>query len=159
MISTHHHDEHFPSLKEAVALGAKVITVKQHLAPINKSINEEAGKNNIVLIKDKSSLGNGAVEIYNIATLHADNYLLVYVPAAKLVFAEDHFETQLKTAMPRVHKDMVVFRKAMEALPINVERLIDGHSSRQLTINEFNNATDTYTDFTCPAGFIICNNG
>ena len=159
MISTHHHDEHFPSLKEAVALGAKVITVKQHLAPINKSINEEAGKNNIVLIKDKSSLGNGAVEIYNIATLHADNYLLVYVPAAKLVFAEDHFETQLKTAMPRVHKDMVVFRKAMEALPINVERLIDGHSSRQLSINEFNNATDTYTDFTCPAGFSICNNG
>lgn len=159
MISTHHHDEHFPSLKEAVVLGAKIVTVEQHIAPINKSINEEAGKNNIMLIKDKVSLGNGAVEIYNISTQHADNYLLVYVSAAKLVFAEDHFETQLKTAMPRVHKDMVVFRKAMESLPISVERLIDGHSPRQLTITEFNTATDTFTDFTCPAGFSICNNG
>ena len=116
-------------------------------------------KKQFSIIKDKATLGNGAVEVYDIATMHADNYLLVYVPAAKLVFAEDHFETQLKVAVPRVHKDMLMFRKAMEALPIDVEFLIDGHSPRLLSITEFNEATNNYQDVICPVAYNICNKG
>ena len=159
MISTHHHNEHLPALNEAVELGAKLVTVNAHVAAIERSLSKKIIDKELTLVTGKASLGNGAVEIYDIATMHADNYLLVYVPAAKLIFAEDHYETQLKTALPRVHKDMVIFREAVEALGIDVETLIDGHTPRQLTINEFQTATDAYRDIICPAGFSICATG
>ncbi len=159
MISTHHHNEHLPALKEAVELGAKIITVSDHQLAIKKQLSQENTDDVFQLISEQASFGDGAVEVYEISTMHAEKYLLVYVPAAKLVFAEDHYETQLKTAIPRVHKDMVVFRKAMEALTIDVEHLIDGHSPRQLSITEFNSATDAYQKVICPTGYLICKMG
>lgn len=159
MISTHHHSEHLPSLKEAANLGAKIVTVSEHLLAIQDGLSSDFNAEGIELVDGKLSLGNGAVDIYDIATMHADNYLLVYVPESKLVFAEDHFETQLKTAVPRVHKDMVIFREAMEALAIDVEKLVDGHSPRQLSITEFKEATDNYRNIRCPQGYSICENG
>jgi glyoxylase-like metal-dependent hydrolase (beta-lactamase superfamily II) len=159
VISTHHHNEHLPALKEAVELGAKIITVDDHQSAITKHFSPENTADLFQLINGQATFGDGAVEIYEISTMHADKYLLVYVPAAKLVFAEDHFETQLKTAVPRVHKDMVVFKQAMEALALDVEHLVDGHSPRQLSISEFNAATDAYKGIICPKGYSICEKG
>jgi len=159
MISTHHHNEHLPALKEAVELGATIITVSDHKQVIKKQLSHKNSSDTFQLIDKQATFGDGAVEVYEISTMHADKYLLVYIPAAKLVFAEDHYETQLKTAVPRVHKDMVIFREAMDALAIDVEHLLDGHSPRQLSITEFNSATNAYQKAVCPAGFLICENG
>jgi glyoxylase-like metal-dependent hydrolase (beta-lactamase superfamily II) len=159
MISTHHHNEHLPSIKEAAELGAKIVTVSEHLSSMKEALSHDTNEDDFVFVDGKASFGHGAVEVYDIATMHADHYLMVYVPAAKLVFAEDHFETQLKTAMPRVHKDMVVFSKAMAALAIDVEVLIDGHSPRQLSLTEFNAATDSYQSIVCPPSYAICEKG
>ena len=48
IISTHHHSEHIPSLREATALGEKIITVEQHLSALKKDIPEEHGKETVL---------------------------------------------------------------------------------------------------------------
>jgi len=159
MISTHHHNEHLPALKEAVALGAKIITVKEHQQAIQKTLANNSANDVFTLVNEQASFGDGAVEIYDIATMHADNYLLIYLPKVNVIFAEDHFETQLKTAMPRVHKDMVIFSDKVDALKLDVQLLLDGHSPRQLLMQEFTEAINTYQNRTCPKGYSICARG
>ena len=106
-----------------------------------------------------ASLADGQLEVYDVPTAHSEHNLVVYLPRAKLVFAEDHYETQLKTALPRVHKDMVNFKKAVERLGLNVTAFLDGHSPRILTDDELNAAIALYGGGLCPEGFSICVNG
>lgn len=158
-ILTHHHDEHLVALNDAVALGASVVTTSDHLPTVQQSVPTPIPDDRIALVKGSATFGGGVMKVFDIATAHSERYLLVYLPASKVVFGEDHFETQLKTGAPRVHKDMVNFRNAVQMLGIDVERFIDGHSPRALTIAEFLAATDAYRDITCPAGYRICSNG
>lgn len=160
MISTHHHNEHIPNLLEAIELGAKIVTVKAHL-PAFLNHSSLFSQDNFVLINDTATFGEkqDMVTVYDIATMHADNYLLVHVPNSKLIFAEDHYETQLKTAVPRVHKDMVIFKNKVDALNIDVAYFLDGHTQRVLSHEEFNQATSAYTNVTCPSGYDICKDG
>ena len=156
MILTHHHTEHLGTLHDALALGANIVTVAQHLPPIRNRLSKAISNESFTLVEGKASFGDGAVQIHDIATAHSEHYLLVYLPKQKLVFGEDLFETQLKTGMPRVHQDMVTFRQALDALDIEVERFSDGHSLRQLTMAELRAATDAFREVTCPRGYHIC---
>ncbi|NQZ79468.1 MAG: MBL fold metallo-hydrolase [Colwellia sp.] len=156
MIVTHHH---IGSVNEAIELGASIVAASEHITTIKKMLPEGNENDVFTSVNDTIQLGNGAVEIYDIATAHSEHYLVVYVPRAKIVFGEDHFGTELKTAIPRVHKDMVTFGKAIEALGIDVERFIDAHGLRQLSITEFRGATNAYKNVICPKGYQICEKG
>ncbi len=80
----------------------------------------------------------------------------MYIPQAKLLFAEDHYETQLKNALPRVHKDMTNFKKAIGRLNLDVSAYLDGHSPRILKDEEFDQAIKLYGGGGCPEGYGIC---
>ncbi|MCO7224353.1 hypothetical protein [Pleionea sp. CnH1-48] len=158
-ILTHHHREHLAILNEVETMGASIITVQEHLDTIQQQLAKELTPAQFYLVKEKAEFGEGRVQVHDIATAHSEHYLLIYLPSAKIIFGEDHFETQLKTALPRVHKDMVTFRDAMEALNIEVDYLVDGHSPRKLSIADFQIATDAYKEIRCPKGYQICQNG
>lgn len=157
-IVTHSHDDNLGILNDAVELGAKIVTVEEHLYKVRARISIPLGNDAFHLVDNKSTL-DGVVDIHDIATAHSQNYLLVYLPQSKVIFAEDHYETQLKSAPPRVHEDMVTFRQVVEGLNLKVDKLVDGHSRRQLTMDELKSATDNYKPVTCPVGFSICKDG
>ncbi|MEX0299522.1 MAG: hypothetical protein AB3N28_10655 [Kordiimonas sp.] len=159
MVLTHHHNEHLRALNEAVELGANIVTVEDHLSTVHKNTAADLPSDRLSMVNGKLSVGNGAVEIYDITTAHSKHYLLVYVPEAKIVFAEDHYGTELVSAVPRVHKDMVRFREKIESLGFGVEMFVDGHGPRILTNAEFKDATDAYGDIVCPEGYMICAKG
>ena len=97
--------------------------------------------------------------LFDIATAHAQHYLLAYLPANRMVLAEDHYVTELKTAKPRIYHDMVRFAKALDELKIDVNTLVDIRGWRQFSMAEFRQWTDDFTPKTCPAGYPICANG
>lgn len=158
-ILTHHHGEHLGVLADVAELGATLVTVADHLPTAQAALPAALPDAKVSLLDGKASFGEGAVQVFDIATAHAEHYLLVHVPAARLVFGEDHFEAPYKTGRPRVHKDMVTFRNAVRALGIDVAVYLDGHGPRALTAAELNAATDAYKDVTCPAGYRICAKG
>lgn len=159
MIITHPHSEHIGAVAEAVSMGAVIVAARMHAAAIRESLPAGTPAEQIISVDGDASLGGGAVRLFDIATAHSNAYLLVHLPAHGLLFGEDHFETQLRTAVPRVHQDMVNFRHAVDALGIDVTHLLDGHSQRMLTVAELRAATDAFTKVACPDGFRICAKG
>jgi len=156
LIITHHHTGQLRVLNEGIALGANIVTVKEHLPIIKDYLSKNNINDAVTLINGKASFGNNTVQVYDIATAHSEHYLAIYLPKSRIIFGEDHFATELKTAMPRVHKDMVNFGQAIKALNIPVESYVDASSPRQLSKAEFNAATDTYKNITCPQGYPVC---
>jgi len=157
-IVTHHHSEHLAAIENAVALGAKIVTVKENVSAINTLLKRELPLERFELVNDKTSLAK-QVELFDIATAHARHYLLVYLPDSKIIFGEDHFDTNLKSSAPRVHHDMVTFNQIVESLDLDVERFISGHGPRQLTVDEMKAVTKGFKQAVCPEGYRICENG
>lgn len=158
-ILTHHHGEHLGVLADVAELGTTLVTVADHLSTAQEALPTALPEKRLSLVDDRASFGEGAVQVFDIATAHAEHYLLVYVPTAKLIFGEDHFEAPFRVGRPRVHKDMVIFRDKVQALGLDVTEYVDGHGPRALSADELNTAVDAYKDVTCPAGYRICAKG
>ncbi|UTW58466.1 hypothetical protein KFE96_16845 [Kordiimonas sp. SCSIO 12603] len=158
-VLTHHHSEHLAVLPEVAELGATIITATEHLPAVKDRVGTQLKDEQVQEVDTFASLADGQVEIYDISTAHSEHNLVMYIPQAKLLFAEDHYETQLKTALPRVHKDMVNFKKAINRLNLDVSAYLDGHSSRILTDDEFDHAIKLYGGGVCPEGYSICAGG
>ena len=104
-IASHHHSEHIRILTEVIELGASIVTVEAHLKTIKQSIDSAVTDERFILVNNRMSLGDGKLEVIDIATAHSEHYLLVYMPKDNLAFTEDLIETQLKLGLPRVHHD------------------------------------------------------
>ena len=157
-VVTHHHNANVRGLNNAVALGATLVVAKQHQATILKHATT-AKADNLLLIPERAAFKLGDVSLFDIATAHSQHYLLVYLPTAKLVLAEDHYVTDLKTAKPRIYHDMVRFAQVLDELKLDINTLVDIRGWRQFSMKEFRQWTDDFTPKTCPAGYPICANG
>lgn len=155
-IVTHQHADHIGGIGEAVALGANLVTVENHLPPVRGSLTAPLADDRVTLVDGSMTLANGDVQIYDIATAHADHYLLVYVPSLNLVFSADHFSTNLVEGLPPANNNMVTFRKAVEALNLDIDMFLGAHGTRPLTMDDLRAATDGYQDQRCPGGREIC---
>ncbi|WP_262696135.1 MBL fold metallo-hydrolase [Kordiimonas aquimaris] len=155
-IVTHQHSDHIGGMGEAATLGANFVTVENHVRPVQASLSEPLPDDRITLVDGSMSLANGAVEIYDIATAHADHYLLVYLPELNLVFSADHFSTNLQEGLPTANRNMVTFREAVEALDLDIDGFLGAHGTRQLTMADLRAATEGYTVSVCPVSRVIC---
>ena len=159
VILSHHHRNLLASAREAVELGASIVTVKQNLKTFERYLGAEFDNAKFEFVDQQASFADGKLEIYDIATLHAEHYLLAYVPSAQLIFGEDHFDTELKSAPPRVHQDMVKFSQVIQQLDLDIRTLSSARSLRLLSMQELLKLTDEFTPPRCPAGYSICQRG
>lgn len=155
-IVTHHHSDHLGGMNEAAELGADFVTVAGHVGPVRGQVQGEVGDDRFVLVDGKASLAGGKVQVFDIATAHSDQYLLVYVPSAKLVFSADHFSTALEEGLPSANNNMVTFRQAVEKLDLDIDGFLGAHGPRMLTMADLRSATDGYQEASCPAGASVC---
>ncbi|CAH9052711.1 hypothetical protein PSECIP111854_01026 [Pseudoalteromonas sp. CIP111854] len=158
-IVTHHHNANLQGLDKVLALGAKLVFSDAHKSVITESLSSKHSADDFVVVPDRTPFNIGNLTLSDIATAHAQHYLLVYFPKHKMVFAEDHYVTNLKTAKPRIYHDMVRFAQALDELNIDVEKLIDIRGWRQLNIADFKRWTRDFTAKTCPKDYAICTKG
>jgi len=158
-VVSHHHRGNLRGLSNVLALGAKLVTAGAHQTTVAEAITEVTNEQSFVVVPDRQPFKLGSITIHDIPTAHSQHYLLVHSPENKMVISDEHYETQLKTAKPRIFKDMVIFGNALQSLNIGVESLIDIQSWRTIGIKEF---TQWITDFEakrCPTGYEICAKG
>ncbi|WP_141096154.1 hypothetical protein [Lacimicrobium sp. SS2-24] len=158
-IVTHHHNANLRGLEQALELGAKLVVAASHKPSIMASLSGNWSDDDVIEITDRHAYSLGNIELYDIATAHAQHYLLVYLPAARMVIAEDHYVTDLKTAKPRVYHDMVRFARALDALALDVQSLIDIRGWRKFSLDEFKAWTQSFEIKGCPKNMHICANG
>jgi hypothetical protein len=159
VVLTHHHRRQLNMLAPALKLGAKIITVASNLPAIKGKLDRKLDENNFVLVNKSKELLGGNIQIFDIATAHADQNLIVYLKKEKVIFAEHHYETLYKKGNPRSFNNMLTFANKIEELGLDVSRLLDGSSPRVLSIDEFNNTIDTYISPFCPQGYNVCQGG
>ncbi|MCC2616865.1 hypothetical protein LJ739_11485 [Aestuariibacter halophilus] len=157
-IVSHHHRRNLSGLGNVLQLGAKLVVAGAHKATVLEAL-PSATADNLVAVPDRQPYLLGYLTLFDIATAHSQHYLLTYVPDEKMVVADDHYETDLKSAKPRIHKDMVLFRQQLEELEIDIETLIDTRSWRTFSIDELRHWTDSFEEKRCPAGYDICASG
>jgi hypothetical protein len=155
-ILTHHHSSQLNMLEPALGLGAKIITVASNLLAIKEKLNRELDENNFLLVNESKELLGNNLKIFDIATAHADQNLIVYLEKEKILFAEDHYETLYKKGKPRSFKNMLTFANKIEELGIDIHTFIDGSSPRVLSIDEFTNTIEAYIPAVCPQNYHVC---
>ncbi len=157
-IVTHHHSDHVGGMGEAVALNASLITVAEHVAPIQASLESPLADDRFMLVDGRATLAGGKIEVFDIGTAHSNHYLLVYLPELNLVFSADHFSTALEEGLPPANKNMTTFRTAVEALNLDIDGFLGAHGPRMLTMSDLRRATDGYREVVCPNNAAICSN-
>ncbi|WP_411360834.1 hypothetical protein [Pseudidiomarina salilacus] len=158
-VVTHHHNANVRGLDNALTLGATLVVAEQHRDSILSHITVDEADNKIISVPPRAAFTLGDLELFDIATAHSRHYLLAYLPAAKMVLAEDHYVSDLTTAKPRIYHDMVRFADVLDELNLAVETLVDIRGWRQFSMEEFTQWTREFTPNTCPPGYKICANG
>ncbi|WP_198683909.1 hypothetical protein [Aliidiomarina celeris] len=158
-VVTHHHNANLRGLDNAVAMGATLVVAEQHAEVILGSLSAELDKAQLHIVPSRTPFDLGNLKLFDIATAHAQHYLLAYLPSAKMVIAEDHYVTALQTAKPRIYHDMVRFAHALAELNLDIDTLIDIRGWRQFSMKEFTEWTTEFTPKSCPAGYKICAHG
>lgn len=158
-VLTHHHSRQLGMVEPALGLGAKVVTVKNNLSAISNKLNRQINDENVVLVNNSISFMNENITIFDIATAHADQNLIAFLNKEKILYAEDHYEILYKTGNPRVFENMVTFASKIQSLGIDAQTLVNGSSSRVLSIKEFKDTINAYAEPTCPKGYRVCKNG
>ena len=112
-----------------------------------------------MVVPDRKPFILGDITLFDIPTAHSQHYLLAYSAKNKMVIAEEHYEINLKTAKPRIYKDMVLFGNQLKSLNIDVNFLVDIRSWRTIKMDEFRLWIDGFKEKSCPSGYDVCANG
>ncbi len=151
-----HHRGHLGALKELEAMGASIVIATEHKKVIDSLTTNKHLNDQIRFVDKKMSLANGLVEVYDIHTAHAENYLLFFVPSAKLVFSADHFGTNLIEALPGANNTIKTFHNEIERLGIQVQRFAHAHGPRILSEADLDKVVADHLVKSCPPEHKIC---
>ena len=153
-IATHHHTDHLGGMGEAFALNATIVSPANAVANINAAVGEDVPENRLMILDEKTTLG--PVEVYDIATSHAESYAAVYIPAAKAVFQADHYNGLYVDGPSPAGVGTVTFKKAIDDLGLDVETLLSAHGRKAVAWSEVEQAVAVYDPSPCVSGRPIC---
>ena len=145
-------------MAEALELGATLVTVSDNIEAISEAAGEEPGRGRFLTLDKRLTLGSGkaSVEIYNISTIHANSYLLVYIPGTKTLFMADHFGTPYQDGVPVANRGTLDMATALAPLDIDYNKIVTAHGARVFSDRDFSNSVKNYKEFDCPQDRPLC---
>jgi glyoxylase-like metal-dependent hydrolase (beta-lactamase superfamily II) len=157
-VITHHHADHVGGVSEAVALGAKLVTVEENIEAIQGSSKPAPTASDFYSMDSRVSFGEGKnrVEVYEVSTIHAASFLVLYVPSTKTVFIADHFGSAFAKTIPDADQDSVDMLNALEALDIDIQKIATAHNPRIFTMAEMRKSVANFTPSICAGKRPVC---
>jgi glyoxylase-like metal-dependent hydrolase (beta-lactamase superfamily II) len=157
-VVSHHHTDHLGGMGEALDMGAMLVTVPDNIEPIKQASDRDPESGRFLTMGERMTLGSGdqRVELYNVSTTHANNYLLFYVPGVRTLFMADHFNTPYEEGAPVANLNTVSMNEALEPLDINYKKIVTAHGARVYSTGDFVASVKAYRDFDCPQDRPLC---
>lgn len=138
-VVSHHHNDHVAGLKEALDLGATLVTVRDHVPPIVRAVGEGIPEDRFRLVSGDTTLAGGTsapVRVFDIQTPHVEHLLMLYVPSVKVVFVADHVGTNTRESLPGPNENRTKFYEVFMRMNLDADRFLASHSARILTLDE-----------------------
>jgi glyoxylase-like metal-dependent hydrolase (beta-lactamase superfamily II) len=157
-VVTHHHQDHLGGIGEALDLDARLVTVADNVETIKQTIRRDPESSRFLTVKGRVTLGSGKnrVEVYEVSTLHAASYLLVYAPGSRTLFTADHFGSPYIEGTPLANGNTVSLHAALAPLKLNYTRIVTAHGGRVFTARDFEKSVDAYKPAACPPNYPLC---
>lgn len=154
-VVTHHHNDHLGGLGEAVTLGAELVIASGDREPIVAALPDDADPDFLV-VNQRLSLGDGAVDIYEVSTVHAAQYLLFHVPKEDLIFIADHLNSPFVEGIPTGNHNTASMFKAISELDIDVKEIAISHGARIFTMDDFEASANSEMQTRCEDDRPVC---
>lgn len=155
-IVTHHHIDHLGGAEEAVALGAKFITVKSNIPSIQLMLDEPVAESRFITFEDETSMLNGKVKILDFPNEHANHSLISYFTDEKVIFSADLFISRQEAGAPQGYPGLIDFKQAIESAGFEPQLFAASHSGRVLTLDDLNESISNIKPPVCPQYWAIC---
>jgi glyoxylase-like metal-dependent hydrolase (beta-lactamase superfamily II) len=157
-VVTHHHTDHLGGASEAVAMGARLVTVQENVSAIKANVNPSPDSADFFVVGKRTTFGDGPgrVEVYEVSTIHAARFLVTYVPADKIVFIADHMGSPFAKTIPVANSGTVDMLKALDALKIDVKRIATAHNARIFSIKDMRDSVAAYQPTACSGDRPVC---
>lgn len=157
-IVTHHHSDHVGGIPEAVALGARIVTVEENRESIKGNTNPAPDDRDFFMVGKRTTFGEGRnrVEIYEVSTIHSAGFLVTYVPADKIIFIADHMGSPYVSGTPVANQNTVDMLKALDALDIDIRKIAMAHSARIFSMKDMRDSVAAFNPARCEGGRPVC---
>jgi glyoxylase-like metal-dependent hydrolase (beta-lactamase superfamily II) len=143
VVNTHHHFDHAGGLRAAAGEGATIVVqagskayFERALATPAKILPDQLTKSgkrgSVQAVADKATLTDGArtIELYRIAdSVHADTFLMAYLPKERLLVQADAFTPLAPNAKPPAtpNANHVNLIENIERLKLAIDRILPIH--------------------------------
>lgn len=151
-----HRPGHAGGIKEFADLGASFIVASGHKAVIQKRLSADLPEERFISVEGSEIFARGKIQVFEISMLTDEQFLVTYVPEAKLAFVVDEFGTNLRTALPSANRNTGSFLKALEGLDIDVKQIAHVHGTRVLTMDNLRKVAAGYHVKGCPSHHDVC---
>ena len=157
-VVTHHHQDHLGGIGEALDLGARLVTVSGNVATIKRDTRRDPESGRFLTIDQQVTLGSGSnrVEVYEVSTLHAASYLLVYTPGSRTLFIADHFGGPYAEGVPTANRNTVSLHRALAPLKLNYNKVVTAHNGRVYSARDLDRSVAEFEERECPPGHSLC---
>lgn len=141
-VLTHHHMDHIFAVGSLDDAGATILTVKENVAAINRSLNKDK-KVKMEFVKSKRVFKskNQTLEIIDIGpTPHVEHLLIAYLPKSGIVFEADHFGASATDPMNSASPSNKALAAAFKKHKLDVKRIASAHSPYVASIEKLDEA-------------------
>lgn len=153
VLVTHHHDDHISGIAEATELGAIIVGTPMTIETLEADDTHNTAQLQTLSTQDRI----GPVQTYIVATNHAVEYALIYIPDGNVLYQDDHYNANFVNGPSYVNQNGLVFQNRVNALGLDVDILLSGHARKAETWTDFESAAakETLGDI-CPRRREIC---
>lgn len=155
-VVSHHHSDHIRGMNEAAKLGAKFVTVKQHVNSVKAVVDSQLTDDDFHIVEQQAILANGKVMVIDMPSSHSSHNLMTYIPAAKLLFTADTYFSRQLDGVPFGGAHLKKIDDRLKALNLPVEKFSAAHSARLLTADDFSTSITKTLEPICPDSWNIC---
>ena len=132
--------------------------MSDNVETIKRDIRRNPDPGRILEVDQQLTLGSGnnRVEVYEMSTLHAARYLLVYTPGTRTLFVADHFGSPYAEGVPIANSNTVSLHQMLVPLKLNYSKVVTAHNGRVYSGRDLDKSVAAYSENVCPANRPLC---